>query len=617
MSQNYLAEAFQKLEMLNEDTFNVTDDGVDKLALFLDGDNTEELTILDAEAETVDDLETNYIGKVILDCNVCHTKCYEDKENVVIDEETQCANVDQECAYCHCMDGFKVVGQVAEYSDTPATEEPIEDSEADSTLEESLTEPALAEDDEDLEEDINVQQTGKAKIGKFFDIKSNDKTGYYQYENEDGSRFGPHAKSEDELKNWLKTASREDIEKTVEEPLKYVSSTEHTNSNNNKTDLNEGIFDKKPKEVSSSKLTSVASAELDPVLAKYTKDWTADSGSMHVPLDLAEKITKIMTSDRKRFTKDFPANTGGIKAYYSNVTYNKSPNPGSDSKNPTTLLRFSGLRKEDKKTVEYIVFINTKKGPKELGRSKNHLEIPDLAAKAVKKDPTATVAKRVNGRREKDLKAKDVVANPRLLKEDLNHISVETDDSTMEINHDENGSVSVTTTPNTQASGEMIAPVDDTLEADIMANGEEPVDDTPIEDEVTEEDAPAEGEEETLDSAEEFVEESFDTLVGKYLTRVYENVNKYKTKKITAKNNQYVVEGLIKFNSGKIKPTTFLFECKNNTLVGKNSQLARNRKAFTVKGRIQEKKFIAESFNYNYKAPVDGKPTRVYGTIKG
>lgn len=91
---------------------------------------------------------------------------------------------------------------------------------------------------ENTETNESFVEAGKAKIGHFYDIKNrNDKTGYYQYENEDGTRFGPHAKSENELKKWLDTASEEDIKKTIETP-KPESITESTT-----TALNESKYE--------------------------------------------------------------------------------------------------------------------------------------------------------------------------------------------------------------------------------------------------------------------------------------------------------------------------------------------------------------------------------------
>lgn len=111
---SYLTEAFKALEALNEDTFDVSADGIKKLAEFEDNDDLiDEVTVFDAEADDKEDLEDSYVGKVIVDCNVCHSKIYKDKEDIHIAEETQNANIKEECPYCYSTDGFKVVGEVA------------------------------------------------------------------------------------------------------------------------------------------------------------------------------------------------------------------------------------------------------------------------------------------------------------------------------------------------------------------------------------------------------------------------------------------------------------------------------------------------------------------------
>lgn len=133
---SYLTEAFKALDALNEDTFSVSDDGIKKLAEFEDNDDlVDEITVYDADAEDTEDLEDSYVGKVIVDCNVCHSKIYKDKSDVVIDEETQNANIDEECPYCYSTDGFKVIGEVA-----PMTTETEEKVKVEDELEESLNE---------------------------------------------------------------------------------------------------------------------------------------------------------------------------------------------------------------------------------------------------------------------------------------------------------------------------------------------------------------------------------------------------------------------------------------------------------------------------------------------
>ena len=121
MKKEYLSEAFRQLELLNEEDFNLstTADNSD-LKDFLDNDDVSimSLDVIDPEAETEEDLEDSYTGKVILDCCVCHSKLYKDKEEVQIDEEQDLANTDEECPFCYSCDGFKIIGEVAPYGET-------------------------------------------------------------------------------------------------------------------------------------------------------------------------------------------------------------------------------------------------------------------------------------------------------------------------------------------------------------------------------------------------------------------------------------------------------------------------------------------------------------------
>ena len=110
-----------------------------------------------------------------------------------------------------------------------------------------------------------------------------------------------------------------------------------------------------------------------------------------------------------------------------------------------------------------------------------------------------------------------------------------------------------------------------------------------------------------------------------FLKNTYENVKGYKTESIKEQDgNKLVIEGLITFNSGKVKKTSFIFEAKDITksgkvrFIGENCQLSRGKKSFTVAGKVQEGKFISESLNYNYRAKdaKSGKSTRMYGTVR-
>lgn len=113
---NYINEAFKKLETLNEEEFSLTKDGVNELKKFKDGDDLDVITVIDPDAEHEDDVQDSYIGKVILDCEVCHSKLYKDPADVNVDEELGLANKDDECPYCYSTEGFKVIGQVDNFN---------------------------------------------------------------------------------------------------------------------------------------------------------------------------------------------------------------------------------------------------------------------------------------------------------------------------------------------------------------------------------------------------------------------------------------------------------------------------------------------------------------------
>lgn len=123
-----LTEAFKALNILNEDTFDYSKQGIDHLERFLDADNLEDtVAVIDTEAETEDELKDSYVGKVIFECPVCDSLNYHDKETVEIDEDDNLANIDEECPYCHSVGGFKIIGEVAPYHETEVEVETTEE----------------------------------------------------------------------------------------------------------------------------------------------------------------------------------------------------------------------------------------------------------------------------------------------------------------------------------------------------------------------------------------------------------------------------------------------------------------------------------------------------------
>lgn len=198
------------------------------------------------------------------------------------------------------------------------------------------------------------------------------------------------------------------------------------------------------------------------------------------------------------------------------------------------------------------------------------------------------------------------------LTEEFEKVEVATENQKVTLDADDDGKLTIEAEPvedeEEDEEEEVLAPVPDEVADDIEATANN-----------------SESEDEEVEyDVEDFDSDSFDELGESYLKSVYENVSSYKTTDVSSKGNTLVVEGLIKFNSGKKKPTKFVFEAstatKNNKLrfIGENKQITRGRKAFTITGKLNENKsFITERFNYNYMTKNEkGKSTRLYGTLK-
>lgn len=195
------------------------------------------------------------------------------------------------------------------------------------------------------------------------------------------------------------------------------------------------------------------------------------------------------------------------------------------------------------------------------------------------------------------------------LKEEFETVEVATEDQKVTLDANDDGKLTIEAEPvkDTEEEAEVLAPVPTEVADTIEETEESPWPEDEVDYDI-----------------EDFDSDSFDELGEAYLKAVYENVSSYKTTDVSSQGNTLVVEGLIKFNSGKMKPTKFVFEAKtatkNNKLrfIGENKNITRGRKAFTLIGTSNENKsFITERFNYNYMTKNEsGKSTRIYGTLK-
>lgn len=548
---NYLNEAFKQLEMLNEEEFNLNDkDAVKDMKDFMGIDVDDSVEVIDPNAETEDDLEDSYVGKVILDCVVCHSKQYKDPNEVVIDDG-ELANVGEECPFCYTSDGFKVVGQVA----------PFDESD---------------EDDDDQDEDDD-----------------------YDEDEDDDSEF----------ESWRTR---------IQECLKRLNEAEMSDEDKADTDTLANIYVKTQQR---------ANAALTPdekaVLAKY--GLSRDSGTKNIVDKDWNKLVqrrrgqdsdKVNLADRARKMGPRAKNNKDLYlAFRSSDTTDSHDARGryrqtyQRQRNIANSANMQEPVQQMKNALHSRNFAN-----KELNNIDANAE--DRRQKEINRhnDAMAAIDNDAKWRRKtySDSKERNQKTIDKLLKrktdESLERVEVETDDQVLSMSQDDTGKLTVSSTPVETT----IVPVSDETQQDIELHT----------DDVNAEDAELNSENDALD-IDDFDEQSFDELGEGYLKRVYENVDKYKTTAVKTSGKKLTVEGLITFKSGNTKSTQFIFEAKSNKnnsfkFVGENAQISRGKKSFAISGSLNNKQFVVESFNYNYrgKDSQTGKSVRLYGTLK-
>lgn len=226
-------------------------------------------------------------------------------------------------------------------------------------------------------------------------------------------------------------------------------------------------------------------------------------------------------------------------------------------------------------------------------------------------------------------------ATARVISEDFKEVCITTEDQHMEMTSDENGKVTVTTEPikeDVVEEEETIQPVSDETVDELISDDEdnapevldsvEAEEDTATDD-TAEETTPSETLEETSDEYdvdfEDVDEEGMDELGESYFCTVYDNVESFKTTDVSATSTSLIVEGVIKFASGVEKKTGFVFEAQDVNsrgqvrFSGSNKHLSESADAFSLVGRVDNKKLFVESLKYNYSvdgAPIRGRVTR-------
>ena len=575
MSNTFIQEAFKQFYLTEDaEEFSLNVSGPDDVESFLDivaPEEDEEVIsdVYDLEAEAKEDLKQSYLGKVILDCNVCHSNVFFDKDEITENEDGLCC-VEIECPYCMSNEGYTIIGEVKPYQEEgdvdiedieteEVPEEPVDDVEVD--VEETEEEPEAEEEvEEELEEGLN----------EALNLDTIEK-GYLAFRNEDEYDTAEEFLKEHDYDFFLDTASFDD-EKCRG---KFIL---------------EGLKADEVKELRGDEEINGADGPIAAV------DELEGSDEIRGP-KYAELNEGCEDKEELEECGDPEAMEEGIGGTVAGKVAGRAVGSAIGGPVGGMVGSFVGGKLGD--TIQ-DTFTKDEELEEGMGAT-------DLAKDAIKG-----------------------VANE--ITEDIEDVSINTEDENITMTTKEDGGVVVETSPKEDAvvedevidDAEMIAPLEPETEADIEDAVEMNDEEEASMDDFDLEDIDLEGGEEDFgDDFEEFDEESFDNLGESYLKRCYENVTSFKTSNITLnENKEFIIEGKIGFDSGNEKDTQFIFSKKSSEdgklkLEGYNKQISNGKKTFKLNCSINDKALICESLNYNYKGKNDlNESVRVYGTVK-
>lgn len=699
MNSAYLAEAFTELSLLNEETYNLTDDGIEKLTDDIEDISIDDtIDIIDTEAETEEDIKDSYLGKVVLDCCVCHSKLYKDKADIVLDEESGIANAEDECPYCFTTEGFKVIGEIGKFKPTTDVETDetdvdvdtgtnTEDDDLDEALNEKIYHKGLrdatvrdAKQRSTKEQNWNNENKGKKSKERLDKPGLIDRTFNTKY-NKQYNDIKKAQRVNDRADRQYALDHEDDYERDSQQELKNArslandtlygyGSLDHSYSDKQDKMNNRKEFRKKAGIKESATLSEAPIYGLEPQYDSrksfYNKAQVDvnDENGVKTLMSYNTPVCRIANGKVELLPAwDYSATTlRHVKEFLQQNgfdVYSKSQMPrhyevvNESVGHNKFKLNASQLKEEIKNAVDYYkndeLGCTTIKMTDNLavcvgwsdGFDENDSDIihskeqPTYALcagiKVWTSDSTRTDFDWINSPYDDEevwntdtaistnenydslasyfMKELETLSNydisddgkildkKNAVNESLENVSIETDTDV----------INVTSQPK-----EEIAEVAESTDETIMPVSDETVND--IEEENDEEEV----------AMDEFDEDNFDDLGEQYLKKNYSNVESYKTNSVKASNGKLVVEGVIKFNSGKSKNTQFIFEAKDKLrngkyrLIGENKQISRGKKSFTITGNINESKFIAESMTYNYRAkdPETNASKRLYGTVR-
>lgn len=620
MGQMYIEEAFKRLNLLEDDYSYSEDQQLELLNSFVsdDIDDIPEEEIIDVEAETCDDLQDNYIGKVIIECDCCHTRLYKDQEDLILgssEDGVELFNVDEECPVCHTTSGYRVIGKIEQYSDD-AHKEDEEEHDDDEPKEVEKPEEVEEPEDDDFEEEVHealkealdgdrcVAVLNKNEFDETGDAEAIAAKIESDYIPGNGELETLNIECEAQGDNIIFTGSKIDIDELynrmfpegitpdyVECSLDESADTVEFNS---KEDAKK-YYDEHRNELQDYKSFEdwfeSGVEKLDEALNSV--EVKTDEGNVIVE-KTDDKLVVDLSSEN-----DLDANEDDME----DPDLVDLDNAGDEMIAPLSneeeddILNTAELNaEEDEESEEEVDDLEDFEEESE----DEDKDLPDLDEVEETEEDEEEFEESLHESLSDMLKSKlDAMSSD-------NHDYEEDEEELHEALSDRLKArlASMSSKGSDEEFEEDDEHLGEELSDDIDDESDEDSDDEDhFEDSYDDDDDELE-----IDDLEDFNESTFNKICESYLRRVYENVNGFKCTRVKSSSGKLMVEGVINFVSGNTKQTTFEFSKPTVTKRGKvileglNKTFTNTQNAYILKGYVKDKEFISESMIYRYTA---------------
>ena len=611
-----LMEAFKALDQLNEDVFSVDAEGIKKLNDFMQNDDSvDELSVFDidsTEDDVIRDDEECNEGDMILDCCVCHSKVFKPASEIVVDEESQIANAGEECPYCFSVEGYKIVGEVkASGEEEASADEEVSESGEDTDKSES----DVAAKGSTWEEFIsNLEEENDVKVDSAYRNKyTGEKIIFYK----DGKSF------EGEVTEYF-NGSYELMNYNVHEIPSENDVKEDSSSDEVKleTDVAEEVSDASISDLDSDEEADVQESVKDRIIKCRMKDaricesvdlLTKDNTIASLLRDNMDKLSGITDVNELRdaimdlVNESDIANKPAALKLKRDLYSKKSVGAllstiGTYMTGEKVIKMGRNLRRSRKESIKNRRIIEESEDivipdPYDKQFVLSTEDVTDLVGKEVKliaalnrkdadddftssfyltDDPECPVieitrdsfghAEETEESDEVEDSLKESSNHRKNIKEDLDTIRITDDDIVISMSNDES-----------EDKEEKEEEVKNTLTIEpVSEESKEQIDFNSID----------------RESAEDAIEESLKESFG--------NVKFFRCSNIVPRNNRFIVEGVIGFNSGRKRNTNFVFKPRKITeskviFKGYSKELKESVKSMSLVCRNRGKKCIAES----------------------